>query len=113
MSEAGGNLEEARRRLIERSIEDEQLRRKLLSDPKGTVEQELGVKMPEAIAVRVVEETPDTIYLVLPPKASGERATDLSDRELEAVAGGGLGTDGGYTCGGASTCYYVDYVCSS
>ncbi len=77
MSEAGGarggNPEEERRRLIERSVEDEELRRRLLSDPKATVEQELGAKLPEGIEIRAVEETPETIYLVLPPKAAASR----------------------------------------
>lgn len=92
MSEAvGGNPEEARQRLIQRSMEDEELRQRLLSDPKGTVEQELGAKLPEEIEIRAVEETPEIVYLVLPPRASGDASAggELSDRELEAVAGGG------------------------
>jgi hypothetical protein len=36
-----------------------------------------------------VEETPDTIYLVLPPGTSpAGRGGEISDRELESVAGG-------------------------
>jgi proline racemase len=35
---AGRNQEEVRKRLIQRSVEDEDLRQKLLSDPRGTVE---------------------------------------------------------------------------
>ncbi len=89
MSEAaGGNPEEMRQRLIERSAQDEELRQRLLSDPKGTVEQELGATLPEGIEIRAVEETPETVYLVLPPKASAVQGGELSDRELEAVAGG-------------------------
>ena len=45
----------------------------------------MGRRIPAEIDVRVVEETPNTLYLVLPPNgASGE----LSDKELDAVAGG-------------------------
>jgi len=85
MSEASGRAE-MERRLIERSIEDESFRRRLIEDPKGAVEQELGTRLPEGVRVVTVEETQDTIYLVLPstPMAGGE----LSDQELQSVAGG-------------------------
>lgn len=70
-------------------MEDEELRQRLLSDPKGTVEHELGTKLPKGIEIRAVEETPETIYLVLPPKAAASpEEGELSDRELDAVAGG-------------------------
>ena len=102
MSEAAGGTPEdlARQELIQRSVEDEELRRRLISDPKGTVEQELGAKLPERIEIHAVEETPETIYLVLPP-SSLEHGGELSDRELDTVAGGwgggGYSTDG-FTC---------------
>ena len=102
----GGNPEEERRRLIERSMEDEDLRQRLLADPKGTVEQELGAKLPEGIEIRVVEETPETVYLVLPPKVAASRQDDeLSDRELEAVAGGWGKSTNYETCGAADMCF--------
>ncbi len=104
MSEAvgGGSPEEVRRRLIQRSMEDEDLRQRLLADPKGTIEQELGARLPEEIQILAVEETPETIYLVLPPKALADTQSggELSDRELEAVAGGWDGPDTRHgTCG--------------
>jgi hypothetical protein len=79
---------------LQRSLEDEDLRRRLLSEPEATIERELGVRLTEEVQVVAVEETPETIYLVLPPSttasAQGEAfGGGLSDRELEAVAGGG------------------------
>ena len=89
MSEATGGRAEMKRRLIERSLEDESFRRRLLEDPKGAVEQELGTPVPEEVQIRAVEETSDTIYLVLPPGTSPVgRGGEIPDRELEAVAGG-------------------------
>jgi hypothetical protein len=86
---AGGGRAEVERRVIERSLEDESFRQRLLDDPKGIIEQELGSRMPEGVEVRVVEESADTIYLVLPSaSAVGEGGGSLSDRELDAVAGG-------------------------
>jgi hypothetical protein len=88
MSEASGR-QEMERRLIERSLEDDAFKQRLLEDPKGTIEQELGTPVPAEVQVRVVEETPDTIYLVLPAATSpADRGGELSDRELESVAGG-------------------------
>jgi hypothetical protein len=94
MTEAeGGGRAEVERRLVERSLQDEEFRQRLLDDPKGTLEQELGRGLPEGVQVRVVEETPDTIYLVLPSaSALGGQGGSLSEEELEAVAGGGDAT---------------------
>ncbi len=63
---AGGGRTEIERRLIEKSLQDDSLRQTLLADPMGTVEEELGTRLPADGEVRMVEETADTIYLVLP-----------------------------------------------
>jgi hypothetical protein len=85
---AGGGRAEIERRLLQKSLEDDSFRQKLLADPKGTVEQELGTQLPEGVEVRVVEESTDTIYLVLPSASAVGEGEGLSDQELEAVAGG-------------------------
>ncbi|MGH3147984.1 MAG: NHLP leader peptide family RiPP precursor, partial [Rubrobacter sp.] len=61
---AGGGRAEIERRLIEKSIQDESFRQRLLADPKGTLEKVLGTRLPEDVQIRAVEETADTIYLV-------------------------------------------------
>ena len=93
MTEAGGagsiSRAEFDRRLIQRSMEDEDFRRRLLDDPEGTLEQELGSALPEGVRVIALEESSDTIYLVLPSASvAGEGGGELSGEELEAVAGG-------------------------
>ena len=95
MSEAsagGGRRTEVDRRLVQRSLEDEDFRQRLLDDPKGTMEQELGSRLPESIEVRALEESAQTIYLVLPVRSADLQTGELSDEELEEVAGG-WGTD--------------------
>lgn len=42
----------------------------------------------EGVEVRVVEESTDTIYLVLPLASAVGEYGELSEEELEAVAGG-------------------------
>jgi len=98
MSEGSGRAE-MERRLIEKSVEDESFRQRLIEDPKGAVEQELGTRLPEDVRVVAVEETAETIYLVLPSRSTeGQEAGELSDRELEAVAGGWDAQTAGFTC---------------
>jgi len=88
MSEGSGRAE-MERRLIEKSVEDESFRQRLIEDPKGAVEQELGTRLPEEVRVVSVEESAETIYLVLPSTPmAGREGGALSDQELESVAGG-------------------------
>jgi hypothetical protein len=91
MSEASGGTggrAETERSIVQRSIEDEAFRQRLIENPKAAVEDELGARLPEEVRVMVVEETADTIYLVLPSASPlGGEGGELSDRALEAVVG--------------------------
>ena len=80
---------EALKSLYEKALKDEAFRRRLMADPKGTIEQELGTKLRDGVKVYVHEETADTFHLVLPHLPSKNR--ELSEAELAAVAGGGWG----------------------
>jgi hypothetical protein len=84
--------------MIQRSVEDDSFRQRLLDDPKAVVEQELGSRLPEGVEVRVVEESAQTIYLVLPSASPLGEGGKLSDQELEAVAGGWDAGTAGFTC---------------
>jgi Nitrile hydratase, alpha chain len=84
----GSSRAEVERRLMKRSLEDEEFRQSLLADPRAAIEQELGSRLPESVEVRAVEESADIIYLVLPSASRVGQGGELSDRELESVAGG-------------------------
>jgi hypothetical protein len=73
--------------LLDKAAKDAAFRRALLADPKGTLGRELGGSLPDGLAITVVEEAPDRCYLVLPAAPAGQ-TEELSDAELEAVAGG-------------------------
>jgi hypothetical protein len=98
MNKASGPTE-LERRIVERSLEDDSFRQRLLEDPKTSVEEELGTQLPESVQVRAVEESAQTIYLVLPP-ATQQEGDELSDLELEAVSGGWDPFPGTASCGG-------------
>ena len=103
MSETSGRAQ-MESRLVQRSIEDEAFRQRLIEDPKAAVEEELGRQLPEGVRVVAVEETSDTIYLVLPSTSTaGREDVALSDQELQSVAGGV--TPVGYT-GQPETCVW-------
>ena len=87
-SSGGGGRAEVERTLVQRSMEDDDFRQRLLDDPKGAVEQELGSRLPEGVEVRAVEESAQIIYLVLPSASPLGQGGELSDQELDEVAGG-------------------------
>jgi hypothetical protein len=58
--------------LIRRAWEDPEFKRRLLSQPRATIEDALGVTLPAGLNVYVHEQTPTDLHLVLPmpPAAS-------------------------------------------
>jgi len=69
--------------LITRALKDEAFKRELLTNPKAVVEKELGAKLPEELEINVIEETEDTLYMVLPCNPYEE----MSESELKAALG--------------------------
>ena len=70
-----------RAKIVGKATEDADFRARLLSDPKGTIESELGVTIPASLSIEVHEESGMTAHLVLPPDSR------LSESDLQAVAG--------------------------
>jgi hypothetical protein len=70
--------------LIARCWSDQTYKRKFLADPAGTFKAEgITVTVPERANFRIVENTEKLVHLVIP-----NRPNELSDEDLEQVAGG-------------------------
>jgi hypothetical protein len=74
-----------REKILAKAVNDKAFRAALLKDPAAALEKETGVKFPPGLKVKVVEDTADTVHLVLPPSAARGR---LGDAELGRVVGG-------------------------
>jgi hypothetical protein len=69
--------------LVARAWADEAFKARLLAEPAAVL-AEHGIPVPAGVEVRAVENTDQVLYLALPPQPSEE----LSDEQLDAVAGG-------------------------
>ena len=81
---------EAEARVIAKAWKDPKFRKALIRDPRSVLAKEFGVDIPADISIKVVEETADSLYLVLPATPAGVKG-ELSDLDLEFVAGGKAG----------------------
>lgn len=75
------SAEEMQRKLVNKSVEDLEFRKQLLSDPKSTIQKEFGIDFPENTQIQIHESDMNTIHLSIPP---GE----LEEEQLEAIAAG-------------------------
>ena len=75
------------------AAKDAEYKKALVADPKKVVAMQLGQDLPDALAIKVVEDTAEVMHMVL-PYAPAEGA-ELSDADLEMVAGG---KGGNYEC---------------
>jgi len=72
--------------ILERAAKDERFRQEVLTNPRAVLAREYNLHVPETVSIRMVEDTAETLTIVLPPKQ--EAMQELSDAELEAVSGG-------------------------
>jgi hypothetical protein len=88
------------------AAENPKYRASLLKDPKALVEKQLNAKL-GSVNVKAVAETADTIYVVVPyVPGQGE----LSDADLEKVAGGKKDVTANCTIGGAGVANTVTQI---
>ena len=63
--------------LIRRAWQDAEFKRALLSAPRATLEEALGVTLPAGLHIYIHEQTPTDLHLVLP----------MPPEELDAASG--------------------------
>ena len=71
--------------LISRAWSDEAFKARLLADTMAELKAN-GITVPEGVTVKAVENTDKVFHLFIPPKPV---ARELSDEDLDKVAGGG------------------------
>lgn len=72
------------REVVKLAGEDQQFRAQLLSNPKEALKAKTGFEFPPEADVKVLQESPNSTYIVL-PAAQGQ---ELGDEALAQVAGG-------------------------
>jgi hypothetical protein len=80
---------DVREALIRTALKDEFFRESLVVNPRLAVERALGTKLPQDMDVVVLQDADDKMFIVLPMQLPFETG-DLSDAELEKIAGGFL-----------------------
>ena len=82
---------ELRAKIVGKAAVDEDFRARLISDPKGAIEQEFDVHVPASLTIKVHQESDANAHLVLPPDSK------LNENDLRTVtaAGNGLVSDDG------------------
>ena len=72
--------------IAEKAWKDEAFHAAVLTNANQVYKEFMGQPVPEGVTIRVVEDTLSLVHFVLPQKPAN--ANELSDAELEAVAGG-------------------------
>ena len=72
--------------LIEKCWKDPEFKKAVVTDPKGMLERYSGQKLPPDVKIFIHEEDANTLHLSIPPTPAN--LTELSDADLERVAGG-------------------------
>jgi hypothetical protein len=83
-----GKRMEREQQVLTKVLNDPDARAALREKPKATLESIYGVQLPDGTDIRVLEEQIGSHYVVLPPEGLGVGGGELSDAQLETVAGG-------------------------
>ena len=70
--------------IVAKAWQDDGFKKRLLANPSAIL-KERGLEVPAGVQLRVVENTDQVVHLTLPAKP---RKGELSDEQLEGVAGG-------------------------
>jgi len=78
-------------KILDKIFSDADFKKQFLKNPKTAVEEEFGISLPEKLKIKVIEEKPLEITIVI-PRDSQQFAEDVKDlpseKELAAIQGG-------------------------
>ncbi len=100
MSGSGVTREQFEVMVVAKAAEDEVFRAKLIASPKAAIEEAFGKALPAGLSISVVQETTDSMVLVLPDFAMLAANDELSDEQVKMVAAGASTSTG--TCGSSN-----------
>ncbi len=68
--------------IIQKAWKDPEFKAELLRDPKSALQASFGIMVPEEIELQVMEETPSSYFLIIPPNpaelaSSGDESNNL------------------------------------
>ena len=78
--------------VIERALANPEFREKLKSDPRATLEEVLGTKLPDDVNININEEDHFNFHITIPHVSNQLEKKELSEDELSGVSGGWSGT---------------------
>ena len=70
--------------IIYKALKDPKFKEKLINDPKKILEKEFKQKFNEKVNVKIIEEKPNEITLVIPKLPDNHQ---ISDKELKQISG--------------------------
>lgn len=74
--------DEMLQQIVEKSALDESFRQALLSDPKTTISDELGITIPDSMTIKIHQSDMQTVHVALPPDPN------ITEEQLEAISAG-------------------------
>ena len=78
------NRSELQKEVVKEVMSNSEFRKQLLANPKETLNKNFKTDFSDKINVNIIEEDQNTVNIIVP-----EASSELSDDELENVAGGG------------------------